>query len=148
MADERPVETVIGGVLALLLGLWSLIASLGLLGLGSAASAIGNAAGSSEAATGGAIIMLFGLVALIVGVGYLITMYGLFAGPSWAWPVGMGVVTLDILNGLLGAVIPVHPAGLGLVAVVILAFKLVIAYAIFSNVDWFGWTGAGADLAV
>ncbi len=88
---QRPTGITILAILAAIAGVFGLLAAVALLGLG----AVGGAAGL------GGFVFVAGLFALAYAVLSLALAYGFWTLKSWAWPLGIGVQVLGIVQGVL-----------------------------------------------
>lgn len=89
---QRPTGITVMAVLSAIGGVFGLLASLALLGLGAAASATGGLGG---------LAFLAGIIILAYSVLSLILAYGFWTLKPWAWPLGIGVQVLGIIQAVL-----------------------------------------------
>jgi len=89
---QRPTGITILAVLAAISGVFGLLAALALLGIG---AAVAGASGL------GGLVFVGGLVVLIYSVLSLALAYGFWTLKPWAWPLGVGVQVLGIIQGVL-----------------------------------------------
>jgi hypothetical protein len=89
---QRPTGVTIIAVLAAIGGVFGLIASLALLGLG---TVVGAATGL------GGFVFVAGLLVLVYSVLSLVLAYGFWTLKPWAWPLGIGVEVLGIVQAVL-----------------------------------------------
>ena len=97
-APARPTAITIIAVLALIGGIFLILGSLTLIGLGGFAASVG-------AAGLGGLAFLWGLVTLAEGVAELAIAYGFWTLKSWAWRLGVILAFVSILVSLLGQVL-------------------------------------------
>jgi hypothetical protein len=90
---QRPTGVTIIAVLAAIGGVFGLIASLALLGLG---GAIAGATG-----LGGGFVFIAGLFVLAYSILSLVLAYGFWTLQPWGWPLGVGVEILGIVQAVL-----------------------------------------------
>jgi uncharacterized membrane protein (DUF2068 family) len=89
---QRPTGVTIIAVLAAIGGVFGLLASLALLGF----------SGAIAAATGlGGFVFVAGLIVLVYSVLSLVLAYGFWTLKPWAWPLGVGVEVLGIVQAVL-----------------------------------------------
>ncbi len=89
---NRPTGITILAVLSGIGGVFGLLASLALLGL----------SGAVAGATGlGGFVVVAGLFVLVYSVLSLALAYGFWSLKPWAWPLGIGVQVLGIVQGVL-----------------------------------------------
>jgi uncharacterized membrane protein (DUF2068 family) len=88
---QRPTGVTIIAVLAAIGGIFGLLASLVLLGLGAAGTASGL----------GGLAFVAGIIVLAYAVLSLVLAYGFWTLKSWAWPLGVGVQVLGIVQAVL-----------------------------------------------
>jgi uncharacterized membrane protein (DUF2068 family) len=89
---QRPTGITILAVLAAIGGVLGLLASLALLGIGAVVAT----------ATGlGGFAVVAGLIVLVYSVLSLILAYGFWTLKPWAWPLGVAVEILGIVQALL-----------------------------------------------
>lgn len=89
---QRPTGVTILAVLAAIGGVLGLLASLALLGLG---AAVAGASGL------GGFVFIGGLIVLIYSVLSLVLAYGFWTLKPWAWPLGVAVQVLGIIQAVL-----------------------------------------------
>ena len=89
---QRPTGITVMAVLSAIGGVFGLLASLALLGLGAAATATGGLGG---------LAFLAGIIILAYSVLSLILAYGFWTLKPWAWPLGIGVQVLGIIQAVL-----------------------------------------------
>ncbi|HET6380678.1 MAG TPA: DUF2127 domain-containing protein [candidate division Zixibacteria bacterium] len=87
---ERPTGITILAVLAAIGGVLGLFAALALLGIGATAAPSGA----------GGLVLVVGLIALAYALLSLALAYGFWTLQPWAWPLGIGVQVLGILQAL------------------------------------------------
>jgi len=90
-ATQRPTGVTIIAVLAAIGGVFGLLASLVFLGLGAATTATGL----------GGLAFVAGLIILAYSILSLILAYGFWTLKPWAWPLGVGVQALGVLQAVL-----------------------------------------------
>ena len=90
-ASERPLGVTIIAVLSAIGGFFGLLASLVFLGLGAATTASGL---GGLAFVAGLIILAYSLLSLALA-------YGFWTLKPWAWPLGVGVQALGIIQAVL-----------------------------------------------
>jgi hypothetical protein len=90
---QRPTGVTIIAVLSAIGGVFGLLASLALLGFG---GAIAGATGLS-----GGMLLVAGLIVLAYSILSLVLAYGFWTLQSWAWPLGVGVEVLGIVQAVL-----------------------------------------------
>jgi uncharacterized membrane protein len=89
---QRPTGVTIIAVLAAIAGVFGLLGSLVLLGLG----------GTVAANTGlGGLVFVGGLIVLGYSALSLVLAYGFWNLKPWAWPLGIGVEVLGIIQAIL-----------------------------------------------
>jgi hypothetical protein len=89
---QRPTGVTIIAILAAIGGIFGLLASLALLGFGAAVSA----------ATGlGGLVFVAAILVLIYSILSLVLAYGFWTLKPWAWPLGIGVQVLGIVQAIL-----------------------------------------------
>lgn len=88
---QRPTGITILAILAGIGGVFGLLAALALLGLGGVGAATGL----------GGFVFVAGLIALAYAVLSLALAYGFWTLQPWAWPLGVGVQVLGVLQALL-----------------------------------------------
>lgn len=88
---QRPTGVTIIAILSAIGGVFGLLASLVLLGLG-AAGAVGGLGG---------LAFLAGIFVLAYAVLSLVLAYGFWTLKPWAWPLGIGVEVLGIVQAVL-----------------------------------------------
>jgi uncharacterized membrane protein (DUF2068 family) len=88
---QRPTGVTIIAVLSAIGGVLGLLASLVLLGLGAAGAAAGL----------GGLAFMAGILVLAYSVLSLVLAYGFWFLKSWAWPLGVGVQALGIIQAVL-----------------------------------------------
>jgi uncharacterized membrane protein (DUF2068 family) len=88
---QRPTGVTIIAVLSAIGGVLGLLASLVLLGFGAAGAAGGL----------GGLAFVAGLIVLAYSVLSLVLAYGFWFLKSWAWPLGVGVQAVGILQAVL-----------------------------------------------
>lgn len=88
---QRPTGVTILAVVSAIGGILGLLAGLALLGIGSlvAASGLGG-----FAAVAGLIVLAYAILSLVVA-------YGFWTLQTWAWPLGVAVEVLGIVQALL-----------------------------------------------
>jgi len=89
---QRPTGVTIIAVLSAIGGVFGLIASLALLGLG---AAVGAATGL------GGLAFIAGLIVLLYSVLSLALAYGFWTLKPWAWLLGVGVQVLGVVQAVL-----------------------------------------------
>ncbi len=89
---QRPTGITILAILAAIGGVLGLLASLALLGLGTLVAATTGLGGFAVVA---------GLIGLVYSILSLILAYGFWTLKPWAWPLGVAVEALGILEALL-----------------------------------------------
>lgn len=89
---QRPTGITVMAVLSAIGGVFGLLASLALLGLGAAVSATGGLGGL--AALAGVIVLAYSILSLVLA-------YGFWTLKPWAWPLGIGVQVLGIVQAVL-----------------------------------------------
>ena len=89
---QRPTGITVMAVLSAIGGVFGLLASLALLGLGAAVSATGGLGG---------LAFLAGIIILAYSVLSLVLAYGFWTLKPWAWPLGIGVQVLGIIQAVL-----------------------------------------------
>lgn len=114
---------VFTGVLVVLFGIFSLLAGLAIVGLGSIFVNLGLGGG-------GAIIQ--GLIAFVLGIAMFVSSYGLFARESWGWDLTIAVFVIDAARNLFGLV-----TGPDIIGLIILVLQVVIIAYIFSKQEYF-----------
>ena len=90
---QRPTGITVMAVLAAIGGVFGLLASLALLGAGAAVGATGNGLGG--------LAFLAGIIILAYSVLSLVLAYGFWTLKPWAWPLGIGVQVLGIIQAVL-----------------------------------------------
>jgi uncharacterized membrane protein (DUF2068 family) len=88
---QRPTGVTIIAVLSAIGGVLGLLASLALLGLGAAGAAGGL----------GGLAFVAGIIVLAYSVLSLVLAYGFWFLKPWAWPLGVGVQAVGILQAVL-----------------------------------------------
>jgi uncharacterized membrane protein len=88
---QRPTGITIIAVLAAIGGIFGLLASLVLLGVGAAGTASGL----------GGLAFVAGIIVLAYAVLSLVLAYGFWTLKSWAWPLGVGVQVLGVVQAVL-----------------------------------------------
>ncbi|MGH2358862.1 MAG: hypothetical protein ACRDGJ_12795 [Candidatus Limnocylindria bacterium] len=89
---QRPMGVTIIAVLSAIGGVLGVLASLVLLGLG---AAVGAATGL------GGLAFIAGLLVLLYSVLSLVLAYGFWTLKPWAWPLGVGVQILGVVQAVL-----------------------------------------------
>jgi uncharacterized membrane protein len=89
---QRPTGITVMAVLAAIGGVFGLLASLALLGVGAAVSATSGLGGL--AALAGIIVLAYSVLSLVLA-------YGFWTLKPWAWPLGIGVQVLGIIQAVL-----------------------------------------------
>ena len=89
---QRPTGITVMAVLAAIGGVFGLLASLALLGVGAAVSATSGLGG---------LALLAGIIVLAYSVLSLVLAYGFWTLKPWAWPLGIGVQVLGIIQAVL-----------------------------------------------
>ena len=89
---QRPTGITVMAVLAAIGGVFGLLAAVALLGVGAAASATGGLGGL--AALAGIIVLAYSVLSLVLA-------YGFWTLKPWAWPLGIGVQVLGIIQAVL-----------------------------------------------
>ncbi|HEX2141080.1 MAG TPA: hypothetical protein VHK28_02230 [Candidatus Limnocylindria bacterium] len=87
---QRPTGITILAVLAAIGGILGLFAALAALGIGAAVGASGL----------GGLVLIVGLIALAYAVLSLAVAYGFWTLQPWAWPLGVAVQVLGIIQAL------------------------------------------------
>lgn len=90
---QRPTGVTVMAVLSAIGGVFGLLASLVLLGLGAAVS--------TASGLGGGLVFVAGIIVLAYSVLSLILAYGFWTLKPWAWPLGIGVQVLGIIQAVL-----------------------------------------------
>ena len=90
-AVQRPTGITILAVLSAIGGVFGLLASLALLGFGAVAGASGL----------GGFVFIAGLLVLVYSVLSLALAYGFWTLKPWAWPLGVAVQGLGIVQAVL-----------------------------------------------
>ena len=90
---QRPTGITVMAVLSAIGGVFGLLASLVLLGLGGAVATAGG--------LGGGMVFVAGIIVLVYSILSLILAYGFWTLKPWAWPLGVGVQALGILQAVL-----------------------------------------------
>jgi uncharacterized membrane protein len=88
---QRPTGITVMAVLSAIGGVFGLLASLALLGLGAAGAASGL----------GGLAFIAGIIILAYSVLSLVLAYGFWTLKPWAWPLGIGVQGLGIIQAVL-----------------------------------------------
>ena len=89
---QRPTGVTIIAVLAAIGGVFGLLASLVLLGAGAAVSTTSGLGG---------LVFVAGIIVLAYSVLSLVLAYGFWTLKPWAWPLGIGVQVLGIIQAVL-----------------------------------------------
>ena len=89
---QRPTGVTVMAILAAIGGVFGLLASLVLLGIGASGAVTGGLGG---------LAFLAGLFVLAYAVLSLILAYGFWTLKPWAWPLGIGVQVLGIVQAVL-----------------------------------------------
>jgi uncharacterized membrane protein (DUF2068 family) len=89
---QRPTGVTVMAILAAIGGVFGLLASLVLLGIGASGAVAGNLGG---------LAFLAGIFVLAYSVLSLILAYGFWTLKPWAWPLGIGVQVLGIVQAVL-----------------------------------------------
>jgi hypothetical protein len=89
---QRPTGVTVIAVLAAIGGVFGLLASLALLGVGAAVSTTSGLGG---------LVFVAGIIVLAYSVLSLVLAYGFWTLKPWAWPLGIGVQVLGIIQALL-----------------------------------------------
>lgn len=89
---QRPTGITVMAVLAAIGGVFGLLAAVALLGVGAAASATSGLGGL--AALAGIIVLAYSVLSLVLA-------YGFWTLKPWAWPLGIGVQVLGIIQAVL-----------------------------------------------
>jgi len=97
--QQRPMGVTILAILAAIGGVFGLLGSLALIGLG---GVVGGVVGGSSGLALGGLTVVSGLVLLVLSVAELAVAYGFWTLRPWAWLVGMVVAGLGIVFALLG----------------------------------------------
>jgi uncharacterized membrane protein (DUF2068 family) len=90
---QRPTGVTVMAVLSAIGGVFGLLASLVLLGLGAAVS--------TASGLGSGLVFVAGIIVLAYSVLSLILAYGFWTLKPWAWPLGIGVQVLGIIQAVL-----------------------------------------------
>jgi uncharacterized membrane protein (DUF2068 family) len=88
---QRPTGVTIIAILSAIGGVLGLLASLVLLGLGAAGAAAGL----------GGLAFIAGIIVLAYSILSLVLAYGFWTLKPWAWPLGVGVQAVGILQAIL-----------------------------------------------
>lgn len=117
----RPTGVTILAILALIGGIFSFIAGLGLIAGG---ALLGGMVGGTEGAALGGLAFVFGLVTLAQAIAYIGFAYGGWTLKPWGWALGIilalfsivwtvitAVVSGDIAGSLVSSIIPLAVAG-------------------------------------
>jgi len=88
---QRPTGVTIIAILSAIGGVLGLLASLVLLGLGAAGAA----------ASLGGLAFIAGIIVLAYSILSLVLAYGFWTLKPWAWPLGVGVQAVGILQAIL-----------------------------------------------
>jgi uncharacterized membrane protein (DUF2068 family) len=88
---QRPTGVTIIAILSAIGGVFGLLAALVLLGLGTAGAAAGL----------GGLVFVAGIIVLAYSVLSLVLAYGFWYLKPWAWPLGVGVQALGIVQAVL-----------------------------------------------
>ncbi|HEX2193483.1 MAG TPA: DUF2127 domain-containing protein [Candidatus Limnocylindria bacterium] len=110
---QRPTGITVLAVLAAIAGILGLLASLALLGIGT---------GAGAAASG--FLMIAAMIALAYSVLSLALAYGFWTLKPWAWPLGVGVQVLGILQAVVQYVNNPNQLVSAIISVAIAAFIL------------------------
>lgn len=94
----RPTGITILAILALIGGIFSVLAGLAAIGLGGIA---GGTIGGSTGAAVGFVVILAGLVALIGGALYLAFAYGAWTLKPWGWLLGIVGAGFGVVSAVL-----------------------------------------------
>ena len=89
---QRPTGITVMAVFSAIGGVFGLLASLALLGLGAAVSTTSGLGGLAFVA--GIIILAYSVLSLVLA-------YGFWTLKPWAWPLGIGVQVLGIIQAVL-----------------------------------------------
>ena len=89
---QRPTGITVMAVLVAIGGVFGLLAAVALLGVGAAAGATGGLGGL--AALAGIIVLAYSVLSLVLA-------YGFWTLKPWAWPLGIGVQVLGIIQAVL-----------------------------------------------
>lgn len=89
---QRPTGITVMAVLSAIGGVFGLLASVALLGLGAAVSATSGLGGLAFVA--GIIVLAYSILSLVLA-------YGFWTLKPWAWPLGIGVQVLGIVQAVL-----------------------------------------------
>ena len=89
---QRPTGITVMAVLAAIAGVFGLLAAVALLGVGAAVSATSGLGGL--AALAGIIVLAYSVLSLVLA-------YGFWTLKPWAWPLGIGVQVLGIIQAVL-----------------------------------------------
>jgi hypothetical protein len=90
---QRPTGITVMAVLSAIGGVFGLLAAVALLGVGAAVGATGNGLGGL-AAIAGIIVLAYSVLSLVLA-------YGFWTLKPWAWPLGIGVQALGIIQAVL-----------------------------------------------
>lgn len=96
--SARPTGVTIIAVLAIIGGIFGILAGVAVLGLGGLATA----AGGTDV---GVTAILFGLLLLVVAIGELAFGIGAWGLKPWAWTLGVGIMAASIVISLLSGLI-------------------------------------------
>ena len=89
---QRPTGVTVMAILAAIGGVFGLLASLVLLGIGASGAVTGGLGG---------LAFLAGIFVLAYAILSLILAYGFWTLKPWAWPLGIGVQVLGIVQAVL-----------------------------------------------
>lgn len=89
---QRPTGVTVIAILAAIGGVFGLLASLVLLGIGASGAVAGNLGG---------LAFLAGIFVLAYSILSLVLAYGFWTLKPWAWPLGIGVQVLGIVQAVL-----------------------------------------------
>ena len=88
---QRPTGITVMAVLSAIGGVFGLLASLALLGLGAVSATSGL----------GGLAFVAGIIILAYSVLSLVLAYGFWTLKPWAWPLGIGVQVLGVIQAVL-----------------------------------------------
>ena len=121
---KRPAGVTILAVIAIIYGIFRLlVALLGLLGLGLAASGY-----AVKYSTG--ILVYATILDVVFGIAYLAFGFGAFSLRGWAWTTGVVALVLDILRNIVSIVMRGFSAGT-IIPIITIVIALVLLWYLF-----------------
>lgn len=125
---QRPTSVTILAVLALIGGVFALLAACALIAGGAFVGAAGAASGVAGAGLAGGGAVILGILFLLVGAGELGFGIGAWTRQPWAWTAGVasqaGVIVINLLQIVFG--------GFGIGSIISILIAAAIIYYLFT----------------